>query len=644
MKKTVSLVDVNFQQGPKKFNAHYLPYSVGILWSYAHQFPEIADHYDLGQMLWRRDSIDAAVEKLETADVVGFSCHVWNRNYSYTLARRLKELHPHIKILFGGPEPAIGEPEFFRKWPFIDIMVKHEGEISFKRVLESFLTGSDPGRIPGLLVNRRGRLLDTGNPLRIDDLDDIPSPYLMGYFDRILQANPDVTWNTTLETNRGCPYRCTFCDWGSLTHNKVKKFDLERVLAELEWIGRNRCGFLNIADANFGLFPDRDQAIAQRLVEVQARYGYPNSYTISWAKNQRPAVIDIVKTLISGGTGRVGLNLSVQSLNDVTLRAVKRRNLAINEISEVFRMCEREGIPLYTELILGLPGETLDTWKENFWKLFKAGNHTGITVYQAQLLENAEMNLTQRAEYGLEAVTVYDYLDGANNLDGLREGVKVVVATSAMPRDIMLEAMLFSWLMNTFHISGITTFLCRFLFDRYGIEYSTFYERLHAYIQRDAFLARELADTRHYFSKWMREGEIQHPRIAGVDIFGVNLIHRTVINIHARGQSAHVFDVIEDFLHDAFAPIDPGLIKQLVTFQRHYLVNHAELSGYPRVVGFDYDFLGYMRDGTALEKPAVYTFEFAEDKKMSLTTFCEQIFFARRKNFGKATVTGGRVA
>ena len=88
-----------------------------------------------------------------------------------------------------------------------------------------------------------------------------------------------------------------------------------------------------------------------------------------------------------------------------------------------------------------------------------------------------------------------------------------------------------------------------------------------------------------------------------------------------------------------FNQIDSDVIEQLVEFQRNYLINHSELKSYPRVVDFDYDFLGYMRDRTELNKPAVYKFDFTENKNMSLTTFCEQIFFARRKNFGKASVT-----
>ena len=67
------------------------------------------------------------------------------------------------------------------------------------------------------------------------DLDVLPSPHLTGVFDHIVKNNSNYKFHMTLETNRGCPYQCTFCDWGSLTYNKIKKFDIDRVFAEIEW-------------------------------------------------------------------------------------------------------------------------------------------------------------------------------------------------------------------------------------------------------------------------------------------------------------------------------------------------------------------------------------------------------------------------
>jgi radical SAM superfamily enzyme YgiQ (UPF0313 family) len=351
----------------------------------------------------------------------------------------VKILNPECTIVFGGPEPAIEDPELFKKESFMDLVIKMEGEITFRRILEEH--GSDYTHIQGLLINSSTGMIDTGDPKRINDLDEIPSPYLSGIFDRVMAENPGVIWNATLETNRGCPYQCTFCDWGSLTYNKVKKFDLQRVYDELDWIGEH-CGFVTITDANFGMFVERDNMIVDKLIEVQKRWGKLESFSMTWAKNQKNEVVDIVKKLIteSPNFGQ-GLTVSVQSMDNDVLENIKRKNLDQHKIDEIFALCDRNNIPVYTELILGLPGETVESWKEAFWKIFRAGNHGGINILQCQLLENAEMNLLQKKLYKLESVPVYDYMSGSYGDVDLNESIDVVVSTKTIPREIMLDTL-----------------------------------------------------------------------------------------------------------------------------------------------------------------------------------------------------------
>jgi putative methyltransferase len=638
-KKKISFVNPNFQQGPKEFNAYYLPYSPAILWSYISQFGHLTDNYELGEFIWRRDLIEDAVARLKHHDIVGFSTYIWNRSYNNVLARELKKANPNIFIFVGGPEPPITDSKFFKKFPYVDVAVKQEGEISFKRILETLMVpGASLKAIPGLLINDNGNIVDTGPGVRIENLDEIPSPYLTGVFDQLMKNHPEIRWNATLETNRGCPYACTFCDWGSLTYNKVKKFRLERVYDELEWIGKHGLDFISLTDANFGIFAERDSLIADKLIEVQKKYGNPKAYTIAWAKNQKQEVVDIVRKLIYEGGSKMGLNLSVQSMDDNVLEIIKRQNLEMNKIEEVFEMCEKYSIPLYTELILGLPGETLGTWKDNFYKLFKAGNHTGITVYQGQLLENAEMNLTQKDEYKLEGKVVYDYLVGTYNEHELKEGIEVIVSTKDMPRNDMIEAQVWSWFINTFHINGITNYISRVLYKLNKVEYSDFYEALFKYIKKDPWLKSELERIRKHYARWTEDGRIDHEPIQGMEIHGWNLIHSTVINIQSENKHEHVFMIINQFLRDYFN-LDYNMRKQLMTFQKTFLIDYNEINNYPKVLNFDYDFSGYVQDTNDLYESCSYEFDFPEDKKQSLQRFCEQIFFARRRNFGKSWIT-----
>jgi radical SAM superfamily enzyme YgiQ (UPF0313 family) len=634
----ISLVQPNFQQGPKEFNAHYLPYSVGVLWAYVNQFESIKSNYQLEDIIWRRDNIDETVSKLSKCDIVGFSTYVWNKNYNYALARRLKEINPDCLIFFGGPEMPITKKDIFKKLSFIDVVIKSEGEVILRQLLDAISANTSWFDIKGLLINRDGHAEDTGDGERISSLEDMPSPYLTGVFDKLMSETTDVEWNATVETNRGCPYACTFCDWGSLTYNKVKKFNLEKVFAELEWIGVNGCGFVTITDANFGMFVERDNAIADKLIEVQEKYGCPNSFSMSWAKDQKPEVFDIVFKLIKNPKFNQGLTVSVQSMDLDVLENIKRKNLAQHKIENIFALCDKNNVPVYTEIILGLPGETKDTWKEGFYKIYRAGNHTGINILHAQMLENAEMNLLQKKLYGITSVSVYDYMSGSYNYNELQECVEVVTGTKDMTTEEMLDSQAFSWFMQTFHINGLTTYISRFLHKNADIDYSVFYDRLWNYLQDDPWFIKERDELRHYYRNWMIDGKINHPNISNIEVHGWNIIHRTTLNMHLDRKYNYVFDLIEKFVISEFS-LDAKCLTQLLQFQRNYVIDYDNIEQFPYTMQFNYDFLGYILDNTPLENTVKYKFEFHESKDISLDRFLENIYFGRKRNFGKALIT-----
>jgi hypothetical protein len=123
-----------------------------------------------------------------------------------------------------------------------------------------------------------------------------------------------------------------------------------------------------------------------------------------------------------------------------------------------------------------------------------------------------------------------------------------------------------------------------------------------------------------------------------MEIHGWNLVHSTVINLQSEGKHEHIFNVVEDFLHKEY-DIEESLLTDLMTLQRNFLIDYNQCSSYPRTLEFSHDILGYVQGNNEITKPATYVFDFPEDKDMSLARFCEQIFFARRRNFGKAWIT-----
>ena len=630
--KTIGFVQVNFRQGPVEYNAYYLPYSAGVILSYALSHAHIAEQWQLKNLIWRRDPIEETAQQLCKNDLVAFSTYVWNRNYNYALASRIKELNPDCVIVFGGPEPAITDPKLFEKHPFMDVVIVLEGEITFRRLLEEF--DSDYVNIPGLVVNQNGLAVNTGLTDRINNLEEIPSPYLTGIFDKIILDNPGITWNATLETNRGCPYACTFCDWGSLTYNKVKKFNLERVFAELEWIGQH-CGFFTLTDANFGMFIERDSMIVDKIIEVESKYGQPTNFSVTWAKNQKNDVVKLAKRLMTNiPRSNGGLTVSVQSMDQNVLENIKRKNLDQHKIDEIFAICDQENIPVYTEIILGLPGETPESWKENFWKIFRAGNHNGINILHAALIENAEMNLVQKKLWKMEYTEMWDYMSGTYSHGEIEESLNIVVSTRDIPRDKMLDLMVWNSFIQTFHINGLTTYVARFL-SRRGIDYSEFYDQLYEYVCQDSWFAKEFADTRFYYQRWIEQGRVDHPKVGSVEILGWNLHNRITFDLHVEQRIDHVYTLIEDFVIKHYNMPE---LSQLVMFQKSSLLDYTKLKHLPLALDFDYDFVGYIQYGTELDVPTTFTFDSDENLNMSFQLFLENFWFGRKRNAHKTKI------
>ncbi len=635
MTYNIAWVQPNFQQGPKEFNAYYLPYSAGVIWSYSLADPAIRERFKVTEFLWRREAIEETAERLCHNDMVAFSTYVWNHRYNYELARQIKERNPNTVILFGGPEPAITDVNIFRDNPFMDLIICYEGEITFKRVLEVFDTKNWES-VAGLLINRNGEAVKTEEAKRIESLEEVESPYLSGIFDQLIADHPEVTWQGTLETNRGCPYQCTFCDWGSLTYNKVKKFKLERVFAELEWMAQHNFDWISITDANFGMYPERDGMIADKIIECQEKYGSPRTFSVAWAKNQKKEVIDIVKKLLDAKGFNQGLTLSVQSLDLDVLENIRRKNMEMNKLNEVFELCDQRNIPAYTELILGLPGETLETWKKNFYALYELNQHTGITTFQAQLLENAEMNLLQKKLFKITSQPVTDYFAGSYSVEHIEESIDVITGTKDMPTPVMLDAQIFAWFQTTFHINGFATLVARFINKYLDISYNDYYEELFAHFMTNEWVKKEETEARMYFNNWMMTGRINHPKI-GVEIHGWNIIHRTSMNMHQENQVEQLYDHLEQFLERYNLP--PDLLASLMKMQRSYYIKYDDRNQYPMNLQLDYNIWEYLSFNKPLEKvPTVYRLDFPEDKTMSFNRFLELFYFARRRNFGKATV------
>ena len=304
---------------------NYLPLSLGFLYSYAKFHVPNIDNFEFLEPIYKRVKVKDAVNHLKDADIAAFSAYVWNHNLSLAIAKELKKVNPDCLIVFGGCHVSDKmTDEYLQKYDFIDIAAIGEGERVFSDLLTHY-AARDWEQVPSITYKKdNGEIVSQPQCERIKDMNEIPSPYLEGYFDNLIKNNPDEKWIGLWETNRGCPFSCSYCDWGVGFKKKVQKYNLEdRLFLEADWFSKNKIEFIFCCDANFGMYKDRDYAIAKRFAENKEKYGYPHALSVQNTKNNSDSSYEVQKLLATSGLSK-GVLIAFESVYEPTLKAIKR--------------------------------------------------------------------------------------------------------------------------------------------------------------------------------------------------------------------------------------------------------------------------------------------------------------------------------
>jgi radical SAM superfamily enzyme YgiQ (UPF0313 family) len=404
------------------------PLAAGLLASTIRAAPDLGDV--AVQVYAARRPLDDVARSLAEADLVGVSLYTWNARYALEVARRAKALRPDLVVVAGGPSVPrrpLERDEFLSANSWIDALVLGEGELALTDIVRAMRAGSPLGAIAGV-IPARPRLAG-------DEFAAIGSPYLDGTFDELAARGEIAPISAAvLETNRGCPFACSFCDWGQATQSKVLELPLARIERELAWMADRGISYLYLIDANFGI-RRRDADITTAIGRLSRERGAPRFVFFHLTKNATEKNLRTIEILREHGVG-TQVALSMQDFDPEVLLAIRRDNIPPVHALALRRRCHEQGMSTTNELMLGLPAQTAASIRRSIVAALTPFPGDTFFLYATRVLENTELaEPDYRARYGIETRDVPQWPSDPSDKLHVVEHEKLVVATASLPSD-----------------------------------------------------------------------------------------------------------------------------------------------------------------------------------------------------------------
>jgi len=486
---------------------YYFPLAVGMLQAYAQKHVAYPEDYEFLPAIYKFMRIEEASERLSDCDIIGVSSYVWGEQNSLAIAKDYKRRKPNGIVIFGGPQVPDSKKQFrknktieltpeelkrqrihftegyHRIYDSIDICCHGEGERVFRYILEQMAIDGcyDKSQIPSISYFDADGNFHYNNKLeRMNDneLAQTASPFTAGVFDKLIETNPDQKWIIMYETDRGCPFTCTYCDWGGAIEDRISRFPMDQIYNDIMWSGERKIPYYFLCNANFGILP-RDVQIAEFFAECKAKYGCPEGVSTQNSKNPRRHTIEALKVLERAGLNKATV-MAQQSLNPATLKAVRRDNMDLTEYYAMQKELNSEGVYTMTDIILPMPEETYESIVWAVSLLITNGQHNRIQFNNLSILKNTEMaNPEYQKLYGFEVVRsriINGHGKKNASVSGIEEYQELVVGTNTMPGPDWIKTRVFCWMVNLIYFNKLLQVPTITLHEIYGIPYGQIFE------------------------------------------------------------------------------------------------------------------------------------------------------------------------
>lgn len=290
------------------------------------------------------------------AELICFSCYIWNVEYINEIIYILKTANPNVKILLGGPEVSYEIETIMLSNPFIDFIIFGEGEISFKEFLVAIHENKALSDINGLAYRSNDEIIINKARELNFDLDILAFPYENNNNIKVINDSNKIIY---YESSRGCPFRCAFCM--SSIDKSVRTFSLERVKKDLLILLNSEARQIKFVDRTFNADYKRAMKIMQFIVENNKK-----EMSIHFEITADIINDEFLEFLKLMPINMFQFEIGVQSANEKTLCEINRKTDIERLMLVVNKIKENKNIHIHLDLIAGLPYEDYDTFKLSF--------------------------------------------------------------------------------------------------------------------------------------------------------------------------------------------------------------------------------------------------------------------------------------
>jgi putative methyltransferase len=389
-------------------------------------------------------------------DVFAVSLYIWNYPIVHQVAEWVREQMPNCLIISGGPHQYFKhDQKWFKEHKYLDASLPGEcyGELCIQEILDNYDNGKvDWDQVSDICYPKGKSRLVTYSTKTMSRSGKKDFDYNWSAFSAQLEHFKDfIAYHrakhtkpiilSIIETTRGCPYGCTYCDWGGGISTTVKSKDLEIVKQDIDALCQLNLHYIYFADANFGIFGDRDIAIIKYLAEQRKQQ--LQTFNIGYGgfaktENRMNVIKQILEIDIKNKLSIMDeIKISMQSLDKDVLHNIDRKNIPLDvqykTLKSLFRF---KKMPIYVELINGLPGMTTDKF---YTELNELGTkRLSIQWYPWMLLPEAPAyGRAYREKYGIE--TTLRTAGGWSWIDDVNSHSEIVVACDSFTKDDYLE-------------------------------------------------------------------------------------------------------------------------------------------------------------------------------------------------------------